>query len=212
MTDRKTLPRPWTRREAILKAGAALGGTALIGQAAMLAGCGRPQPPAPEHGTATQEGLFSDAQLELLTEIAETILPETDTPGAKAAGVGPFIAVMVTDCYSPAEQATFVEGLVEIDRRSQDAHGENFVGLAPEQRLALAERLDREQFEASRRGQPTHYFLMLKQLTVLGFFTSEVAYNEVLEYAETPGRYEPCRELGPDVRMQAQHASRNFSV
>lgn len=210
----KTRPRLWTRREAILRTSAALGGTALVGQAAMLAGCGKQEAPASQESVAPQDGLFSDANIELLTEIAETILPETATPGAKAAGVGPFIAVMVADCYSPTEQATFIEGLAEIDRQCRDAHGENFVDLSPEQRLALAERLDREQFDAMRSGGngSTHYFSMLKQLTVLGYFTSEIAYSDVLEYVESPGRYEPCRDLGPDVRMQADHASRTFSV
>jgi hypothetical protein len=209
-----------TRREAILRASAVLGGTALIGQAAMLAGCGRQQAAAPEagtnadDGTARQQGLFSDAELELLAEIAETILPETATPGAKAAGVGPFIAVMVSDCYSPEEQATFRAGLATIDRVCRELHGDRFVGLSPDERLATAERLDREQFDAmqNRGDESAHYFRMLKELTVLGYFTSELAYQSVLEYAETPGRYETCRDFDPDVRMQAGHASSIFNT
>lgn len=214
MTDNMKRPVLWTRREAILKASAALGGATLIGQAAMLAGCDRQQAAVPFAKAERQEGLFSDTDLELLAEIAETILPETDTPGAKAAGVGPFIALMVTDCYSPAEQEAFREGLATIDRECQEAYGGNFVELTPEQRLAIAERFDREQFDAiqNRAGEPAHYFRMLKELTVLGFFTSEIAYGSVLDYAETPGRYEPCRDLGPEVRMQAGHASSIYST
>lgn len=214
MTDGTTRPVLWTRREAILKASAVLGGTALIGQAAMLAGCERRQSAAPVAATEPGDGLFSTADLELLSEIAETILPETDTPGAKAAGVGPFIALTVTDCYSPAEQEAFREGLVTLDRECREAYGNSFIDLSPEQRLAIAERLDREQFDAARdrADEPAHYFRMLKELTVLGFFTSEIAYAGVLEYAETPGRYEPCRELGPEVRMLAGHASSIYNT
>ncbi|MDX1482601.1 MAG: gluconate 2-dehydrogenase subunit 3 family protein [Woeseiaceae bacterium] len=209
MTDESTRTALWTRREAIRRASALLGGMTLVGQAAMLAGCDESRPPAANGEPATDRGLFSDADVELLTEVAETILPATDTPGAKAAGVGPFIALMVTDCYSPDEQATFRDGLATIDELCRETYGQNFVALGPDEQLSVAERLDREQFESMQRGGNgmRHYFRMLKELTVLGYFTSEVAYSEVLDYAETPGRYEPCRELGPDVRMLADHGS-----
>lgn len=210
MTKKTT--RLWTRREAILKTSAALGGITLVGQAAMLAGCDSRDADAPEEETTS--GLFSDADIELLTEVAETILPETDTPGAKTAGVGPFIALMVTDCYSPTEQAAFRVGLATIDPACQEEFGDVFVALTPEQKLAVVERLDREQFDAmqDRGDELPHYFRMLKELTVLGFFTSEAAYTHVLDYAETPGRYEPCRDLGPDVRMHAGHGSSIYNT
>lgn len=209
MSDESTRPVLWTRREAIRKASQLLGGMTLVGQAAMLAGCDEPQRTAADEDTEKVHGLFSDADVELLTEIAETILPATETPGAKAAGVGPFIALMVADCYSPAEQATFRDGLATIDQVCRERYGKDFVALSPEERLAVVEDLDREQFDAmqSGSGESRHYFRMLKELTVLGYFTSEVAYTQVLDYAETPGRYEPCRELGPDVRMLADHGS-----
>ena len=183
-----------------------LGGATLVGQALMLAGCERRQDVAPD-AKEPQGGLFSDADFQLLDEIAETILPETATPGARAAGVGPFIALMVTDTYSPEEQEEFTAGLATIDRECQDAYGRNFVELSPAERLGVAERLDRERFDA---GEAKHYFRMLKELTVLGFFTSETAYNQVLEYVETPGRYDGCRDLTPDVRMHAGHGSSPF--
>jgi len=210
MSDKTTRPALWTRREAILKASALLGGTALVGQAAMLAGCGREETAAPAVGAEPRDGLFSERELELLAGMAETILPETATPGANAAGVGPFIALIVTDCYSPAEQRVFMDGLAAIDDACRETYGEDFVALAPAERLAIAERLDREQYDAmqaSADGEPVHYFRMFKELTVVGFFTSEAAYTNVLEYVETPGRYETCRELGPDVRMHANHGA-----
>ena len=79
-----------SRREAILRVSAMLGGVALVGQSAMLAGC---DAPAKRPGAGVVNDLFSQGDIELLDEIAETILPETSTPGAKAAGVGPFIAL-----------------------------------------------------------------------------------------------------------------------
>ena len=213
MTEKKIKPLLWTRREAILKVSAMLGGTALVGQTLMLAGCDRREESVDEPAAEPPAGLFSDAEVNLLAEIADTIFPETDTPGAKAAGVGPFIALMVTDTYSPAEQQVFRDGLLAIHEASQ-AHGSDFMGLLPGQRLEIVQRLDREQFEATQDGgeEPPHYFQMFKQLTVLGYFTSEAAYRDVLEYAETPGRYDGCRDLGADVRMFAGHGSSIYNT
>lgn len=209
MTEKTTRPLLWTRREAILKASAMLGGTALVGQALMLAGCEQQETAAPAAEEPPRDGLFGDAELELLDEIAETIFPETDTPGAKAAGVGPFIALMVTDTYSPEEQDVFRDGLATIDRESEQAYGRIFAALSPSERLAIAERLDRERADA---GESLHYFRMLKELTVLGFFTSKTAYDQILDYVETPGRYDGCRDLGPDVRMHAGHGSSPYNT
>ena len=211
-TERK--PMLWTRREAILRASAALGGTALVGQTLMLAGCEREQAVVGESQANAGIGEFSSADIELLAEIAETILPETSTPGARAAGVGPFIALMVTDAYSPDEQQTFREGLATIDDVSRQVHGSDFINLATEHRLDIAQRLDREQYDASQSGVagPRHYFRMFKELTVLGFFTSELAYNEVLEYEETPGRYDGNRDLEPGGKIFAGHGSNIYTT
>ncbi len=194
----------WTRREVIARVSAMLGGATLVGQAAMLAGCDSDDSEAPAEPVA---GAFNATDIELFDEIAETILPETDTPGARAAGVGSFIAVMVSDAYSPEEQGVFRKGLETLESACQEAFGAGFLELTPAQRLTIAERLDQEQFDARQAGGPVHYFRMLKELTVLGFFSSELAYQEILEYAETPGRYEPCRELDDSVRMMAGHAA-----
>ncbi len=214
MTEKKFKPLLWTRREAIFKAGAMLGGTALVGQSLMLAGCEREEPASEEPPADQPAGLFSEADVEKLAEIAETILPETATPGAKAAGVGPFIALMVADTYSPDEQRVFRDGLAAIDEVSQQAHGSDFLDLSAEQRLQIAERLDQEQYDSARGGRdgPPHYFRMLKELTVLGLFTSEVAYRDVLEWVETPTRYDGNRDLTPEVRMFAGHGSSPFNT
>ena len=208
MDDDRQAKGLWTRREVIARVSAMLGGAGLVGQAAMLAACADEdagQAPGPA------AGLFEESDVELLDAIAETILPETDTPGARAAGVGAFIAVMVSDTYSPDEQQVFLAGLESLEAMSRDEYGAGFTKLDDEQRLAIARQLDKAQFDASEQNEPVHYFRMLKELTVLGFFSSEVAYAEILEYAETPGRYEPCRTLDDGVRMMAGHGSSIYS-
>jgi hypothetical protein len=99
-----------TRREAVRRVSALLGGVALVGQSAFLTGCATAT--APRAGAR----LFNAGDVALLDEVADTILPETNTPGAKAAGVGPFIALMVEDTYHPDEQRIFRDGLETLER------------------------------------------------------------------------------------------------
>lgn len=213
MSSKETPSKLITRREAILRVSAMLGGVALVGQGAMLAGCARsPQSgeaPADDDAPGGDEALFSDKEIALLDEIAETILPATDTPGAKAAGVGPFMALMVIDCYYPAEQEIFKDGMQAIDRQSTEVYGGDFMSAAPAQRLALLESLDAEQLawmQSKTEDAPAHYFRMMKELALLGYFTSEIGYNQAMRYAETPGRFDPCVPYEPGEKTWAQHA------
>ena len=90
------------------------------------------------------------------------------------------------------------------------------------QRLAVVEALDREQKAAmdarlpepvnrapaptAERDGPAHYFRMMKELALLGFFTSEIGCTKALRYIEAPGRYDPCAPLAPGDRSWAGHA------
>jgi hypothetical protein len=190
-----------TRRDAILRVSALLGGATLIGQSAWLAGCTT----APR----SSGNLFRESDVALLDEIADTILPPTKTPGAKAAGVGPFIAMMVTDTYDPPEQRVFVEGLAALEDESRAQNGGGFMVSSPAQRVALLERLDREAIEYMRRpgaeGRP-HYFRLIKELTLLGYFTSEIGCTQALRYAETPGRFDPRVTYTAGEKAWAGHA------
>lgn len=204
MSSDSSRPELITRREAILRVSAMLGGVALIGQSAMLAGCaGQPG----EETAATS--LLTQSEIDLLDDIADTILPETATPGAKAAGVGPFIALMVTDSYHDSDQQVFRDGLQLLQAACVEMHGEKFPATTPEQRLALLEELDAEQFEYMKTredGAPAHYFRMLKELTLLGYFTSEIGCTQALRYVESPGRFDPCLPYESEEKSWADHA------
>lgn len=195
-----------TRREAILRVSAMLGSAALVGQTAMLAACSPQAENSPEVAQPTKAGesadwaIFADGDIELLDEIAETMLPETSTPGAKAAGVGAFMALMVTDAYYPSDQAIFREGMAAVDARCREAVGRDFLAASPADRLKLLEALDAEQFDQMRNqppDAPRHFFRMMKELALLGYFTSEIGYTQAMRYAETPGRFDPCAPYAP---------------
>ena len=189
------------RREAIRHVTALLGGAAFVGGTRLLEASERLQPRAqvPRQGV----GPFTQQDVALLDEIADTILPATTTPGAKAAQTGAFMALMVTDTYSERDQAVFRAGMEQLTAKS-------FMTLTPAQRLALLEQLDREQkdYMDARRGNdtPRHYFRMMKELALLGYFTSEIGCTQALRYVEAPGSFEPCVPYTPGERAWAGHA------
>ncbi|MDO7875857.1 gluconate 2-dehydrogenase subunit 3 family protein [Hymenobacter sp. ASUV-10] len=187
-----------SRREALARVALLMGGTAIIGSDAFLSGCGpsdqkqEKQPTAAENPGPPKD-LLTPEQTAYLTEVADTMLPATKTPGAKAANVGPFMAVMVRDCYVPADQQVFVKGLDQLEEACKKQHdGKGFLGCTPEQRLALLRQLDAEQKQYSKTKPleaPNHYFRMMKELALLGFFTSEVGATQALRYLPVPGKF-----------------------
>lgn len=169
-----------TRREAILRLatliGAAVAGPRLHAANFTLAG---------EHG-------FSASEIALLDEIGDTIIPSTDVPGAKATGIGAFMAMMVNHCHEAAEQAVFKAGLRTLAATFRARFGTEFTQGSSAQRIALLAELDREQLAhtATRpRNEPPHSFRLMKELTLLGYFTSEIGATQALRYEEVPGRF-----------------------
>ena len=179
------------RREAIRRVSALLGGVAFVGGSALLTACEKER--APE--SSGPVGPFTPTDVAFLDEVADTILPETKTPGAKAAKTGAFMALMVTDCYKDADQKIFRDGMKQLDDASLKASGKSFMQASPQERLTLLESIDREQkkyMDDRKDGAPSHYFRMMKELAMLGYFTSEIGYTQAQRYAESPGRFDPC--------------------
>lgn len=176
------------RREALKRVGLLLGGTVISSQL-FLAGC------SSEDEEKRNQGSFSESDIDLLNEIAETIIPETDTPGAKAAGVGSFMALMVPDCYSSENQNSFHKGLEKVRSNFQKEYNHSFMDAALEERRAFLNNLDTEMNNSTQirhEDNPVHYFRIMKELVLLGYFTSEVGCTEARKYVQTPGSYEAC--------------------
>ena len=223
-------PGVMDRREAVRRVVAMLGGLTLIGGSSLMAACERQRPGGPRVAI----GQFTVEEIDLLDEIADTILPETKTPGAKAANTGAFMALMVTDTYKPEDAQVFRDGMRTLDALCFQANKASFVAAKPEQRLALLEKVDREAKSymdlrsAARKSRqaadsatktrdpnpaaaisvdpPAHYFRMMKELAMLGYFTSEIGCTQALRYVEMPGRFDPCVEYKPGDRAWAGHA------
>src|SRR5436190_10330048 len=188
------------RREAIRRVTALLGGVVFVGGTDLLT--------AVEHAHARAAtshapvGAFTAQDIALLDEVADTILPETKTPGAKAAHTGAFMALMVTDTYDERQQGIFRDGMQKLNDAA-------FMAATPAQRLAKLEQLDREQktyMDTRAQGAPAHYFRQMKELALLGYFTSEIGCTQAMRYRETPGRFDPCVPYTPGETQWAGHA------
>ncbi|MGY3090159.1 hypothetical protein ACVWYF_003214 [Hymenobacter sp. UYAg731] len=186
------------RRDALARVAIIMGGT-VIGADFFLTSCSSPakkdeKTTAGNTPVAKETKPLLDAnQVSFLDEVGETILPATQTPGAKAAQVGSFMAVMVRDCYTPADQKIFLNGLTKLDQDCKTKNGKGFLACDPAQRTAFLTALDAEQkafTQNKQKDDPAHYFRMMKELTLLGFFTSEVGATKALRYLPVPGRYD----------------------
>jgi hypothetical protein len=185
------------RRE-LLKMIATLTGTAFVGGELFLAGC-------KNASTDVAVKTFTPQSIAFLNEVAETILPTTSTPGAKAAKVGQFMTVMVNDCFTPEQQTVFHEGMQQLEQSFYKKIGTNFMKATPEKRTAFLKELDKEAKEQEKKQQEVkqppekknsathpplpHYFTLMKQLTLLGYFTSKEGATTALRYLPVPGKY-----------------------
>lgn len=173
------------RREALTRVAWIMGG-AVIGANLFLEGCTR-------KAANGVEGLFEPDAMDFLGDVADTILPPTGSPGAKEAGVGEFIPVMVRDCYTPEDQKVFLDGLNQLEKAANDKFGRKFQELSADERTELLAAIDNEAkaYQAEKTEEDAnHYFHLFKQLTLLGYFTSELGATKALRYVQVPGRYD----------------------
>ena len=198
------------RREAVKRVSFMLGGMALVGSGSgLLTACTNANRDAVVK--AGSAGTFAADDIAFLDEVSDTILPTTaKSPGAKAANTGAFMALMVTDTYSPGDQKVFRDGMTALNEASKKANGgAAFMAATPAQRTTLLTALDKEQFDfqkTKKKEEPQHYFRMMKELSMLGFFTSEIGYTKAMRYKESPGPFQPCVPYTKGDPAWAQHA------
>ena len=141
---------------------------------------------------------LTEDQATLVTQVAEVIIPKTDTPGAKDVGVPSFIDLMLKEVYSKEDQDRFTTGLLAFDEEAKKAYGDPFVELDPEQQTAFVKKMNEEAVKAAKNTSPAPpkpFILMARELTLLGFFTSEAGATQVLQYEAVPGAYHGCLPL-----------------
>lgn len=182
------------RREALQRAGMVLGYAVSIPTlVSVLESCkAKPE-------LAFEPTFFKPEQASLIAEVSEIIIPRTDTPGAKDAGVPKFIDILVRDCYKKEDQENFLKGLDEFDKGAKEAYGDAFLDLDAEQQVEYVtkvhEKMIAETKDVDMRDKPRPFMHVMKELTVVGFFTSEPGATQVLQYVAVPGAYKGCIPL-----------------
>ena len=170
------------RREAVQRVALMMGG---VLSAPLMAGV---------MGQVTNKGASLNITAEqeaLLAEVADIIIPTTDTPGeaspgAKAAGVEKFIVRVMRDCYKKEDQDKFYAGLAKLDADSQAKFDKGFVDLDLAQKNEMVKL-------STVNDKP--FFQRMKELTVTGYFTSEIGATKALEYLPIPGKFQGCVPL-----------------
>jgi gluconate 2-dehydrogenase gamma chain len=189
------------RREAIQKAtlalGFALSAPVLTG---VLQGC----KPTPE--LTYKPVFFNEDQAQLISQLSEIILPKTATPGAIEAGVPGFIDNLIKEVYSKEDKEAFIKGLTEFDEEAKKVYGNHFAECTPEQQkefvkkhhdAAYATKVEGASgsfWDAAKKNERP-FILKVKELTLIGFFTSEAGATQVLQYNQVPGPFKGCVPL-----------------
>lgn len=188
-----TVPPILNRRDILHKTAWLMGGVlSAPAVLAVLNGC-TAKPSAASHSL-----FFSESQGSLVADVAEIMIPRTATPGAKDVGVPDFIASMLRDVYAPADQERFMHGLREFEVIAKQSFGQSFLELGDERRRGFVRKIhdaavaDEIQARASHAPVVRPFILSMKELTMLGFFSSEVGATQVLQYIAVPGAYHGC--------------------
>jgi hypothetical protein len=185
------------RREALRRAAMLLGGVlSAPAIAGVLAGCDS------RSADGKWRALTSD-QGELVTTIAEHIIPETDTPGARAAGVPAFIDKMLAGHYGDDDRKRVLDGLTELDARAERECGRAFIRCTADEQRAQLTRLDADAFAPTAGRREVPWFRTIKELTVLGYYTSEIGAMQELRHTAVPGRFDGCVPLSEVGRTWA---------
>lgn len=146
----------------------------------------------------------------LIAELAETIIPQTDTPGAKQANVQDFIINIIINCSSVPEQNTFLDGLDDVQEYCKSNYRKEFTHCSSMQKINVMRYFEEKslykigilnKINQKLLGQP--FFVRLKALTVIGYCNSFYGATEGLAYDYIPGAYQACEAIQPNQKSWA---------
>lgn len=176
------------RKEAITRTALLIGGVVSIPNIlGVLNGC-------KSRSDVNWDHLFFDTnQAKLIEVLSDIFIPETDTPGASQAGVPAFIEEMIFTGYDENKRKLFLLGLKSFNQLSIESHGKDFIELHIDDQLKFANYFNRHSYRnENTENSAKIFFLNVKELTLIGYFTSEIGAKKTLRYLKIPGRYEGC--------------------
>jgi Gluconate 2-dehydrogenase subunit 3 len=144
--------------------------------------------------------------------MTDLIIPETNTPGAKATRVNEFIDVILTEWATEEERQNFLNGLAGVDKQSNELFAKDFVEATPIQQVTLLRAMD--DYSATERAQRRekhgntvqefdtqlkgNFYDVFRGITLHGYYTSEIAFTQELKLQIIPGAHHGCEKLGPE--------------
>ncbi len=185
------------RRKAIQRTAFLLGGAvsaSIIG--GVMSGC------QAEKVADWQPEFLDKDQALLVGELAETILPETETLGAKSIGVPEYIDIVVKDCFTSDEQLQFKKGLIEMDEKCQLFAGKSFLDCSAEERQKFLVLSETEGIKKRDESDDKAFIFTLKELVLTGYFTSEYAITELMNFNPIPQKFEGCVDAPASQKIQ----------
>jgi hypothetical protein len=154
--------------------------------------------------TAPATAALDDEQLRTVSVICEHIIPQTDTCGAIEAGVPTFVHRIVAEWYTPAERDVFLRGLSVVDDVSRGEFGAAFLSLTHQQQVRVLEVFETGSAGVRGIGAASPFFAKIKELTVLGYYTSELGSRQELVYRPVPGAYHGSAHFDASTRQWTQ--------
>jgi len=195
MNDSNNSAVKLTRRDVLKNAIALVGGSITASQLGLLSHAwAAAKSPTPR--------FLDDSQLALVKRAVDIIIPSTDTPGAAEAGVHRFIDMMMADWASEGSRDTMTRAIADIDVSARQAFDRPFIDLQKDQQQALLETIDGDTRGKSDSQSP---FGMFKQLTIYGYYTSEIGASVELRFNPVPGAYPGCVPLEDVGRSWYKH-------
>lgn len=158
-----------------------------------------------ETGSTAGLRTLNEHQDATVTTMAEAIIPETDTPGAKVAKVNEFIDLMLTEWFGREEAAVFLQGLARVDEESRKHFGTDFSTAKPQQQNEMLKQLDdaaakfalahKAAAQTSAAAPQENFFYTFKRLTLVGYYTSEIGFKKELGKSVIPPSHAGCAPL-----------------
>lgn len=145
----------------------------------------------------------------LIAELADVIIPPTDTPGAKEAKVQDYIIDFMESCSSNKEFNSFFNGLNDLQDNALSEFDTTFENCTIEQKTEMLQALDKGKdtssllFKIETKIKGRSFFNLLKTLTIEGYCTSEIGATKMLAYDPDPGEYIAITKLQPNQKAWA---------
>lgn len=178
------------RREALRRTAWIMGGAlAAPTISGILNGC------TPKPDLTWTPTFFDEEQARLVMQLSETILPETDTPGAKSLGVPGFVEEMVKIVYSDEDRNKFMQGMKAFDAACEKEAGSGFVALSAEKQTSYLKQIDQTAKDRKLPEDIHVFYWRLKEMTIVGYYTTEYGATQALQYIAVPVEQHGCLPL-----------------